>query len=336
MTLQVPADRNDKRTDHVMPDDFGAAGLNHYDALTPTIFHQTWWLEVATHGRYGLAEIKHNGRLVGRMPYYLEKKFGHTLSLLPQLTHFIGPAIEEGKGSANQRFLHRFTVTRELIWSLPRTAYFYQKLYRGITDILAFQAEGYDSSVQFTHEIAPQSEGQIWTGLRDKTRNMVRKAGQQFTCETISDPGIFIRLYSDNLRARRKTSGIDLVICEKLIDTCLARDCGRIYVARQRNGTIAAAAFCAWDETSTYYLMSTRTLDSGNSAATLLLWNAIKDANSRGLIFDFDGVPSTGAVLFYAGFGATVQPRYIVSTSGKILNLVNTVRLMMIERSKFF
>jgi hypothetical protein len=319
-----------------MPQDFETAGLNEYDALTPTIFHQPWWLEVATQGRYGLAEIKHNGRLVGRMPYYLEKKLGRTLSLLPELTHFIGPAIDEGDGSANQRFLRRFTITRELIKSLPRTAYFHQKLYRGITDVLAFQAEGYNSSVQFTHEIAPRPEAQIWTGLRDKTRNMVRKAGQQFACETITDPGIFIRLYSDNLRARRKRSGIDLAICEKLIDACLARDCGRIYAARQSNGLIAAAAFCAWDETSAYYLMSTRTLGSGNSAATLLLWNAIKDANSRGLIFDFDGVPSTGAVLFYAGFGAVIQPRYIVSTSGKILNLVNTVRLMIIERSKFF
>ncbi len=310
--------------------------MGDYDALTPTIFHQTWWLEIATQGRYGVAEFKDDGRLVGRMPYYLKRKFGLTLSLLPGLTHFIGPAIDEGEGSANQRFLRRFTITRELIRSLPRTAYFYQKLYRGITDILAFQAEGYDSSVQFTHEIVPRPEAEIWAGLRDKTRNMVRKAGQQFIYETINDPSAFIRLYSENLRARRKTSGIDLSICEKLIDACLSRDCGRIYVARQSNGQLAAAAFCAWDMTSAYYLMSTRTLDSGNSAATLLLWNAIKDANSRGLIFDFDGVPTTGAVLFYAGFGETIRPRYIVSTSGKILNLVNTIRLMMIERSKFF
>ncbi len=121
-----------------------------------------------------------------------------------------------------------------------------------------------------------------------------------------------------------------------MIDACFARDCGRIYVARQSDGSIAAAAFCAWDDTSTYYLMSTRTLDSGNSAVTLLLWNAIKDSAARGLIFDFDGVPSTGAVLFYAGFGANIQPRYIASTSRKMFNLASTVRLMMVTRSKFF
>ncbi len=80
------------------------------------------------------------------MPYYIERKFGRTISMLPELTHFLGPAIDEGEGTENQRFLRRFTITRELINALPKSTRFYQKLHRGITDILAFQAEGFDSS----------------------------------------------------------------------------------------------------------------------------------------------------------------------------------------------
>ncbi len=307
-----------------------------HDPLAPTIFHLPWWLEIATGGRYGTVEAMEDGRVVGRMPYFLDRRLGSTLSRMPPLTHFLGPAIDDGDGSTNTRFLRKLTIARELIQKLPSVPYFSQKLYRGITDILAFQIEGYESSIQFTHEIAPRSEAEIWAGMRDKTRNMVRKAAKQFACTALDDPDTFIRMYTDNLNARQKKITINLPICRQLIAACLARGCGRLYVARQDDGTPAAAAFCAWDATSAYYLMSTRTVDSGNSAATLLLWRAIRDAMAGGLIFDFDGVPSAGAVLFYAGFGAAIQPRYIVSDASRLMRVVNTMRLMVVTRSKFF
>jgi len=215
-------------------------------------------------------------------------------------------------------------------------AHFSQKLHRGITDVLAFQAEGYDSSVQFTHEIAPQAEDAVWRGMRDKTRNMVRKAHRHFESGTIDDPDAFIRFYNDNLNARGKISSLRLEVSRAIVAACLERACGRIYVARQADGMIAAAAFCAWDEQSSYYLMSTRTAGSGNSASSLILWDAVKDAMIHGLIFDFDGVISAGAILFYAGFGASIHPRYIVSKSDKVLRVVNTLRTLTGDKSKFF
>jgi hypothetical protein len=116
----------------------------------------------------------------------------------------------------------------------------------------------------------------------------------------------------------------------------LARDSGRIYAARQSDGTIVAAVFCAWDTSTAYYLMTTRTLASGNSAVTLLLWKAISDATARGLIFDFDGVASAGAVLFYAGFGGQVQPRYIVSKGSDFLQMLNRLRRVVGKRKSPF
>jgi hypothetical protein len=55
--------------------------------------------------------------------------------------------------------------------------------------------------------------------------------------------------------------------------------------------------------------------DSGNGAITLLAWSAIQRASAAGLVFDFDGLAKSGAVRFFAGFGADVRPRYIVSKS---------------------
>jgi hypothetical protein len=283
------------------------------DCLAPTIFHQPWWLEIATRGRYAVAEARHNGRVVGRMPYCLTRQLGGVSSTMPMLTHFLGPATDDGDGTPTARWLRRQTITQALLAQLPAVGLFRQKLHRGIGDVLAFQAEGYDTSVQFTHEIAPQPEDVIWDAMRDKTRNMVRKAARTFRCDMIDDPELFARFYADNLTARGKANYTDMAVTRDLIAACLARDCGRIYAARHSDGSIVAAAFCAWDDVSCYYLMATRCADGGNSPSTFLLWNAIRDAARRGLVFDFDGVSTAGAVLFYAGFGASIAPRYIVA-----------------------
>ena len=41
----------------------------HVDLLTPTIFHESWWLDIATEGRYEVVEVTQNGEVLGRLPY---------------------------------------------------------------------------------------------------------------------------------------------------------------------------------------------------------------------------------------------------------------------------
>jgi hypothetical protein len=311
-------------------------GLNTVDSLTPTLFHQAWWLDIATGGRYDVVETRLGGRVVGRMPFITEKRLGFRLSLMPPLTHVMGPAIDEGEGTANARFLQRLGVTRDLIAKLPAISYFRQKMHRGISDVIAYQMEKFETSVQFTHEIAPLPAEEIWRGMRDKTRNMVRKAERHFEVGTMDDPDRFARFYIDNLASRMKADKINVPVCRSLITECLARDSGQIYVARGADGAIVAAVFCAWDTNSAYYLMTTRAMSSGNSAVTLLLWRAIQDATARGLTFDFDGVASAGSVLFYAGFGGTLRTRYVVSRVAKGFGALNSLRLLTLgNRSAF-
>ncbi len=305
--------------------------------LAPTLFHQSWWLQIATNGRYRVVESRRDGRVVGRLPFTVTKRYGHSVSLMPTLTHFLGPGIDEGVGGANARFLQRLTITQDLLQQLPKVAYLKHKLHRSVLDTLPFQMAGFQSSVQFTYEIAPQPEVAVWQGMRDKTRNMVRKARRTMVCESVDDPDLFIQLYRSNLAAKNASSNIDLQTCLYLIAACLVRNCGRILVARQSDGTVAAAIFYAWDSKAAYYLLSTRTPSSGNSANTMLLWEAIRDTMARGLIFDFDGVGSSGAVLFFAGFGAAIQPRYIISRSGKMAQVLQDIRILLGNpKSTFF
>jgi hypothetical protein len=278
------------------------------ELLTPTIFHESWWLDVATDHRFSVAEVSSGGKVVGKLPYLLTRRKGLAHIIMPTLTHFLGPAVMEGEGSANTRFLRRLSITRELIAKLPPAIAYEIKCHAGVLDVIAFQAENFQTTVQFTHEVHPLPEQELWKRMRDKTRNVIRRAQEQHEVVPLDDAHAFIDFYSRNLQQK---SYLDLSVCGKIIESCLARKRGRILAARSRTGEVVAANFCAWDAKSAYYLMSTRASNAGNGAGSLLVWKAILDATSRQLVFDMDGLASEGGILFFAGFGAEVRPRYV-------------------------
>jgi Acetyltransferase (GNAT) domain len=252
------------------------------------------------------------GRIVGRFPFVVRRMFaGHALCGMPELSHLLGPATDPGAGSAANRALKRDGILRELLAKLPRTSGFYQKLHGGLTDTLVFQEQGYRTAVQFTFEIEPAPIPAIWAAMRDKTRNAIRCAQARYQVAEFADADRFAAFYNENLLARDSTNhyrGIRLV-CE----AALLRDRGRIILALDDNGCASAGIFYVWDARAAHYLLTTRNEQAGNGAVSLLIWHAIQDCATRGLIFDFDGVATPGSRVFYTGFGGQVVPRYIVS-----------------------
>src|SRR6202035_105800 len=109
------------------------------------------------------------------------KRFGLKMIRMPVLTYFLGPAINEGEGSPNTRFLKRLEITRELLERLPRASWQYVKCHRGIADVIAFQELGFRTYVQFTHEVTPDRVDVLWQQMRNKTRNVIRKAEERFS-----------------------------------------------------------------------------------------------------------------------------------------------------------
>jgi hypothetical protein len=48
----------------------------------------------------------------------------------------------------------------------------------------------------------------------------------------------------------------------------------------------------------------------------LLIWSAMKRAHDRGLVFDLDGVSTSGTARFLSGFGGLPKQRLIVQRAG--------------------
>jgi Acetyltransferase (GNAT) domain len=313
-----------------------AQKISRVDPLAPTIFHEEWWLDAATGGNFKVAEVSAGGRVIGRLPYSTTKRLGMSMIRMPDLTYFLGPAVEEGEGTLNTRFLTRLDITRELIRKLPRASWQYVKCHGGVTEVIAFQDLGFRTYVQFTHELAPQPIDALWNGMRNKTRNIVRRAQERFSVSELHDPSELVHVFERNLQSQGIRNTIDGALCRKIISAALERKRGRILAARDADHTIVAANLCVWDNTTSFYLFSTRCDSSGNNASTLLLWEAIQESARQGLVFDMAGLGTQGHILLYAGFGATICPRYVAVRSRPLARLMNELKFMFAPENYFY
>jgi hypothetical protein len=301
-------------------------GVPPFDPLVPTIFHSEWWLNIVSDGGWEEARVATSGRPVGRFPFVVNRMpAGLALCGMPPLTHFLGPAIDDGTGAACNRALRRAQITRELLDQMPKTSGFYQKFSREVTDTLLFQERGFMTSVQFTYEIAPLPQVDLWRMMRDKTRNVIRRAEVLYEIETCFDPEAFTAAYNRHLEQRGLRNYYDTKILNRLCAMALAKGQGEISVVRSDSGDIAGGIFCVTDAVSTYYFLTTRDAGAGNGAVAMLLWHAIKQSAARGLIFDFDGIGVNGSRVFFTGFGGEVRPRYIASKHSPVHRLVGGI-----------
>ena len=295
----------------------------------PTIFHETWWLEAATAGRFKeVVTYDNNGAITGRLPYFrVRKPNGQSAIVMPTLTHMLGPVLADKLTETNTAHLtKRLLIIRNLIAQLPRSSHISFLLHGGVTDTLAFREMDFSTSVAFTVEIGPAPAALLWRQLRDKTRNVIRRAQENLAVLELHDVEAFMTFYEDNLRCRGLRNYYDPLYCKHVITESIRRGAGRILVAADRTGAYQSAIFTVWDRKMEYFLMSTRTATAGNGAVSLLIWTALTRAAEAGLTFDLDGIIPGSNTLLLTGFGGQVKPRYIVSKSTPIYAMSRYVR----------
>jgi hypothetical protein len=293
-----------------------------------TIFHEPWWLAAASDGAYEETIYTAGNKVIGRLPYLRQRKIGwQTALVMPAMTHVLGPSLSLDVNASDQsRSLRRFTICAALIEQLPPAGHIWFALNRHETDSLAFEAAGFSTAVDFTLDIAPNTPEALWRGMRDKTRNVIRRAQERLAVQPIDSPALFLDFYEENLRKRALRNRFDRRIRGNLMAECLERGRGRILFALDAKGDPQAAIFTAWDHEAEYYLMSTRAPESGNGAISLLIWTALQKAAACGRIFDLDGIDSRTNHMLLTGFGGTVRPRYLVSRTSTTFQVAQSVK----------
>ena len=286
-----------------------------FDFLIPTVFHEAWWLQAASRGTIREATVSSGGQVVGRMPYVLTRKAtGHLAVTAPEMTPELGPALlADHIGESDTHAVKRFNLANDLLAQLPRVSHTHFDLHRHVPDTLAFQAAGFRCNVRSVVEIQARPPDLLWQQMRDKTRNVIRRAEEKLLVEEVQDAARFVRFYDRNVRARTRVNYYRSAACTELVQESLRRGAGRVLLAVDEARSPQAAIFTVWDRRTEYYLLSTRTPESLNGAVSLLLWTAIRRAAGAGRVFDMMGFESTAMLNFFTGFGGRLKPRYSVT-----------------------
>jgi hypothetical protein len=293
--------------------------------LNPTIFHQPWWMEIASEGCGRETVVSSGGMIVGRLPYLLEKRFGGlTVIGMPAFSHVLGPGFSAPVSRTGASTIKMYGLINELLAQLPKASHISFRLHGGFTETLAFAAAGFSCDAEFTVVIKPASRDILWRQMRDKTRNIIRRAEEILSVSETSDPDLFLDFYEENLRKRGRHNQYDRRIAHDLIHACLQRKVGRILISS--DGTrMHSAVFTIWDAEAEYYFMSTRMPDAHNGAVNLLIWKALQVASEAGRTFDMDGLHVVNKqipnLLLLNGFGGVVVPRFYVRRTNTVLKL---------------
>jgi hypothetical protein len=302
-----------------------------------SLFHEYWWLEAVTEGRFSEAEVSQGDYLAGRLPFVMTRHRGFRILTMPDFTHLLGPAVNSSDGKPQTRVMNRLSTVGSLIDQLPPFDYFKQvidpELDEGLAliDGLAFQTHGFQVGHQYSFQIDCRADlDALLAGMHFKVRQHIRRADEKRTIETVDDPEKFISFYRENLRKTNRKSYMKFDRFPVLFSECRARNCGEILAAVQPDGVPVAMTFLVWDDHKMYYLMSTRDPSvRDNGSANLLVWSAMKRAHELGLFFDLDGVSTEGMARFLSGFGGVIKTRLIITKGQRFYSVVQSVKTLL-------
>lgn len=294
-----------------------------------SIFHEPWWLDIATDGQWSEARVEQDGATLGRLPYPLGRFCGFPVSATPSLIRTLGPAIAELPGKPYAASRRRIEITHALIDQLPQFGFFEQLFDPRISDAIAFAHRGFVVGAAYCFRFAPgRTEQSIWSDMYDRRRRVIRAAQAELTVAPITDVDEFGKFYNANVEAEGNIHGTDRL--RRLLVAILERQAGLLLGARTATGELAAGVGLVWDSSAMYYLLGTRRADLARGGGlSLLLWEGIRLACQRGSIFDLDGIETPATLQFLAGFGGTLAQRLRVRRASRRFRLVYTPLTML-------
>jgi hypothetical protein len=295
--------------------------------MRKTIFHEKWWLDAVAPGSWREVVCIRGDQVVGSLPFEELSHGGLKVCAMPQATHVLGPTLEIRPGKAESLARWTQSITDCLLQQVDKYHHVEMILGTEYADITPFLHAGFEVKPEPTLLLdckRPLTE--LWAGLRDKTRNVIRRAREQLTIQCIKDVSQFTRFYEENLED--DASYFSLAASATATAAACDRKQGKIIAATSADGVAHAMVVFLWDDHRVYYYHSSRKKNLAHvGAVSLLLWTGIELAHSRGLWFDFDaGLTKLSRYKFLIAFGGEIASRHEVRRSTWIYRVQHGIR----------
>ncbi len=258
--------------------------------MRKSIFHEDWWLDALAPGRWREVTCHRGGRVAGSLRFVERSEGNVKICEMPQITRFLGPVVAPQSGKTETRIRSTHSIVTELLKQIAGHDHVEMTLDSALAISRRFWPRATTSRCirPFCWIAAANPIEPLWAGLRDKTKNIIRRARERLTVREIDDVNSFARFYEANLEGAE--SYFDLALLAPAFAAASARQQCKIVAAVDDEGVAHAKVFFVWDDKYVHYFLSTRDRNVAHpGAVSLLLWTGIELAHSLGLCFDFDG-----------------------------------------------
>lgn len=265
-----------------------------------TLFHTMRWMDDRPEGPTGLLLAENGGQIVGGFAWHRTVRYGLARVLPPKLTPHFGPLADPTLAAAD-----RTQICHALLEALPSHDLVGLLVDREAdSDLLSGVVGGRQKAYPTRRKkLAPDKDS--IAGYSDNIRRNIRQAlaqGAKPAPEVDPDEAfaLFEGAYAQRGSAPNFTATELRILYERLVLSGEAVIQGVV----DGNGLLAGALLLLSDRKSVYYMVSgtDRDLLSGKAGA-LMVHMAIRFAQDRGLVFDFNGSSIPGIMEFFDRFG---------------------------------
>ena len=258
-----------------------------------------------------LLHFNAKGEIQAALVYLLRRRAWMKYVIMPQQTQIGGIWISETL--TNEKII--VEICQQFVQQLDNIglSYYYQHYPINSPTIAAMQALGFTTKPRVTYRIEDLSnlDNVIQSFSKNKKRQLQK--AQSLRVKTDMSTEDFYRFHTKCLQKQHKQISYTrefLLVLERKTHRI---DQSHILAICDANDTILAAAFVVWDHQSLYYLIPCYDSDYKSSGASArLVLEAIKLAQQKGLIFDFEGSMIKGIADHYKQFGSTATCYYSI------------------------
>lgn len=275
--------------------------------LPGNIFTQPWWLDVVAPNCWEDIQIVKGGEIFARMPIVKKKSGGVKVIEMPVLTQKLGPYIKQVSKKRESIHSNERSTLKALIEKLPEFDRLSYILDSSVVNYLPFLWGGFNQHSLTTFRISKdETEDQIWKNFNSAVRRDILRAEEALTLRV----GTSTKNLYETVRQTFARQSLPVPYPEELLSSLYEeaskRDRATILEVCDEKNQIHAAQLYVHDDTVTYYL-SGGLSESSNvpGAASLLIWNGIKEALNRNNTFDFEGSSKQSIERYFSSFGAT-------------------------------
>ena len=283
----------------------------------PLIFQTPIWLDAIVGSQNWDVLLSFKGDiLMGAMPIVTSSKYGLSQITLPFLTPYLGPIINFPSDLKQGNYLaHKRKVIIDLVAQIPKTDRFVTQTDFEFDYWLPFSWKGYEQTTRYSYLLETKlSLDDILTGFKPNIKKHIKNTQSTFTISESNSVEELYKLHHLDLQ----TKGIDIHFSKQeflnLDQKLKSENKRKIIHAINDDGKIACAFYLVFDQTYTHYLIGSVSQEARNSGVmSLMMWEAIKESKTRGLIFNFEGSMNQNIERFFSSFGAEIKPYMKIS-----------------------